>query len=303
MKNWLLVLCITLLTGSPSGAADITYATKATGGKFYAADANEVKDAVNSKVGNWITAKVYTANTQAVVHGGKLYICTSSHTSGASTEPGVGASWATVWTIGTITAEERALYDNAQPSLGTVGAAGNYLVEESGLGVHGLDIPGTWKLFYTDGSGGGLKEFSIGTIGTYLKSNGTGGAPTFETPIETPSTLPLTADTAISEAQLLANKFITNQAAAGEIDITLPAVSYHITRTIIVEEAQIVEVNPPTGETFDLSGTILTANYCIDSPATSGAKAVFTRMQTAAGSWIWSVDEVRGDWVDTGVSD
>jgi len=119
----------------------------------------------------------------------------------------------------------------------------------------------------------------------------------------TPSTLPLTTDTSITEAQLLTNKYITNQGASGEVDITLPAVSYHITRTVIVEETQIIEMNPPSGETFDLSGTVLTADYCIDSPATVGAKAVFTRMQNDSGTWIWSVDTVRGTWVDTGATD
>lgn len=121
--------------------------------------------------------------------------------------------------------------------------------------------------------------------------------------VTTPSTLALTTDTSVSEAQLLANKFITNQAASGEVDITLPAVSYHITRTVIAEEAQIIEMNPPSGESFDLSGTILDADDCIDSPATVGAKAVFTRMQDATGAWFWSVDIVRGTWTDTGASD
>ena len=119
----------------------------------------------------------------------------------------------------------------------------------------------------------------------------------------TPSTLDLTADASISATQLLANKFISNQGASGEVDITLPAVSYSITRTILITEAQIAEINPPSGEAFDLAGTALDADDCIDSPATVGAKAVFTRMQNASGTWHWSVDTVRGTWVDTGASD
>ena len=73
-----------------------------------------------------------------------------------------------------------------------------------------------------------------------------------------------------------------------------------MTRTIIVTETQIIEVRPPSGESFDLSGTLLDANDVIDSPATVGAKAVFTRMKNAAGTWFWSVDLVRGAWVDAG---
>jgi hypothetical protein len=46
--------------------------------------------------GAWASATEYTIN-QGVSNDGSSYICTSEHTSGASTEPGVGASWQTVW--------------------------------------------------------------------------------------------------------------------------------------------------------------------------------------------------------------
>ena len=118
-----------------------------------------------------------------------------------------------------------------------------------------------------------------------------------------PTRLELTSDTVITAEQLLANRYITNQGAAGEVDITLPAVDYSITRTIIVEEAQIIEVGPPAGEIFDLDGTLLDADDCVDSPATVGAKMVATRMQDAAGAWHWSLDTIRGLWIDTGPSD
>jgi len=45
----------------------------------------------------WATGLPYTANLTSVIYGGKHYICTSTHTAGSTTEPGVGASWATVW--------------------------------------------------------------------------------------------------------------------------------------------------------------------------------------------------------------
>jgi hypothetical protein len=118
-----------------------------------------------------------------------------------------------------------------------------------------------------------------------------------------PSTLALTTDTSISEAQILANKYITNQGASSEIDNTLPALSYHISKIIVVEEEQIIETCPPSGEAFDLSGTILDANDCVDSPAVVGTKAVITRKQNASGTWLWSWDVVRGTWSDTGASD
>lgn len=115
--------------------------------------------------------------------------------------------------------------------------------------------------------------------------------------------LDLTTDTTMTEAQILANKYISNQGAAGEVDLTLPAVSYAISVVFSVEEVLIIEVNPPSGELFDLNGTLLDANDCVDSPAIVGSKLVATRLQNAAGTWIWSLDAVRGTWVDTGASD
>jgi hypothetical protein len=77
------------------------------------------------------------------------------------------------------------LYTGKQDILGTVGAAGAYLIEESALGVKSMKVPGNWKLFYTDGSAAGIKEIAIGSIGSFLMSNGTGGAPSWELPSAT----------------------------------------------------------------------------------------------------------------------
>lgn len=65
----------------------------ASGGNLAAAN-NQVTKA-------WASGLPYTANVTSVIHGGKHYICTSTHTAGSTTEPGVGASWATVWKLGT----------------------------------------------------------------------------------------------------------------------------------------------------------------------------------------------------------
>lgn len=48
--------------------------------------------------GAWQTATAYVLN-DGVSNGGSSYICTQAHTSGASTEPGVGASWASYWDV------------------------------------------------------------------------------------------------------------------------------------------------------------------------------------------------------------
>lgn len=48
--------------------------------------------------GSWITSTAY-AVLDVVQNDGSGYICKSAHTSGASTEPGTGASWTTYWDI------------------------------------------------------------------------------------------------------------------------------------------------------------------------------------------------------------
>lgn len=113
----------------------------------------------------------------------------------------------------------------------------------------------------------------------------------------------LTEDTSITSAQIIANKYITNQGDAGEADLTLPAVSYAVVVIFVIEEVLNIEINPPAGEAFDLDGTTLDANDCVDSDSTVGSKISALRMQNAAGTWIWSLDSIRGTWIDRGAGD
>lgn len=117
------------------------------------------------------------------------------------------------------------------------------------------------------------------------------------------SKLDLTADTTLTEAQIRQYKYISNQGDDGEADLKLPAVSYAIGVIFSVEEAQNIEINPPTDEIFDLDGVALDANDCVDSDSTVGSKIAATRLQIADGTWRWSLDTIRGNWVDTGASD
>lgn len=63
---------------------------------------------IPNDTGAWVTATDYYVNTNSdgdiVSSGGSYYKCSADHTSGASTEPGVGASWATVWDLLTLPA-------------------------------------------------------------------------------------------------------------------------------------------------------------------------------------------------------
>ncbi len=69
-----------------TGAAGATGATGATGAAW------------DQWQGAWLTATAYV-ELDTVENDGSSYICTAGHTSGASTEPGTGASWATVWDL------------------------------------------------------------------------------------------------------------------------------------------------------------------------------------------------------------
>jgi hypothetical protein len=48
--------------------------------------------------GAWASSTAYSEN-DTIEHNGSGYVCTSAHTSGASTEPGVGASWTDKWDL------------------------------------------------------------------------------------------------------------------------------------------------------------------------------------------------------------
>lgn len=58
-------------------------------------------DGTSADTGDWITSTAYALNDRCyhtvTGYGKSVFRCTSAHTSGASTEPTVGASWATKW--------------------------------------------------------------------------------------------------------------------------------------------------------------------------------------------------------------
>ena len=53
---------------------------------------------LNWRTGGWVTATAYAVN-DGLAYNGESYRCSSAHTSGSTTEPGIGASWATVWEL------------------------------------------------------------------------------------------------------------------------------------------------------------------------------------------------------------
>lgn len=114
-------------TDNPSFAS-----VHASGGNLAAANAQVTK--------KWITGLSYTADVTSVIHGGQHYICTSTHTAGASTEPGVGASWATVWAV----ASGGATALNDLTDVDTAGAANGSVIKYNGSSwVVGTDSVGS----------------------------------------------------------------------------------------------------------------------------------------------------------------
>ena len=72
--------------------------------------------------GVWVTDTVYIEN-DAVSNGGSSYICTVEHTASATTEPGVGASWATYWDLmvsGGSGSDTTAIHDNIASEISAI---------------------------------------------------------------------------------------------------------------------------------------------------------------------------------------
>lgn len=122
----------------------------ASGGNLAAANAQVVK--------KWLTGLPYVTDVTAVVHGGNVYICTSDHTAGATTEPGVGASWATVWSLWGV-----AIYEPLK------GADDNYVTDVEKTAIGNLPANTTTELSGKVGTSGdetiaGIKTFSSSPV-------------------------------------------------------------------------------------------------------------------------------------------
>lgn len=100
----------------------------------------------------WVTATAYTANNQSVTHGGHVFVCTSNHTSGASTEPGTGADWATVWK-----------YHGSDLYAAALGADDNYVTDAEKTRIGELEAADNVVFGNITAEGGTLKAGVGGT--------------------------------------------------------------------------------------------------------------------------------------------
>jgi hypothetical protein len=328
----------------------------------------------------WMTGLSYTTNETSVIHGGQHYVCTSSHTAGASTEPGVGASWATVWAV----ASGGASTLNDLTDVDTTGAANGSVIKYNGSSwVIGSDNSGagatvsdtaydatSWNAItdvapsknavrdwieslpslvistgLTDNSGtvsvtnpvtaeafsgsgwnadtegltrndaydythiadtdddGLPNKVDLATAGM-VKVDSSGvlsiGASGVDYEASTPATKIVATTAGISEADLLAAKYVSNYGASGTVIMTLPAPSYNVSRAFISEAAQIIQVKPPSGEALSTPIGTQTADEVVSCPASVGNVLVATRYKTGASTWAWRVDPVNGVWSESG---
>ena len=109
--------------------------------------------------------------------------------------------------------------------------------------------------------------------------------------------------TAFSEANMKANKYLTNQGETVELDVILVAVSYPIGGVISNEEALVTEICPPSGEIIYLDGVALDANDCVDSDGAVRSLASYFRFQDASAAWHYHILSITGAWTDTGATD
>lgn len=118
--------------------------------------------------GGWQTATAYTRN-QALTHNDVTYRATADHTSGSTTEPGVGANWETVWEVmlgaivlgdGSVTLAK--LANVATDKLLGRDAAGSGAPTEIGV-TGGLEFDGSNNLRMADGGTTNAKLADIAT--------------------------------------------------------------------------------------------------------------------------------------------
>ena len=96
MKKIFVLLAVIMLFSLPAHAARQTIADGNTILTY-----SDINDGHNANYGElyggypakWTSGETYTASNRLVVHDEKVYICTSTHTAAAATEPDNGASW------------------------------------------------------------------------------------------------------------------------------------------------------------------------------------------------------------------
>ena len=154
------------------------------------ASAKSIKSYVDSKgftwKGAWATSTAYAVN-DTVESNGSGYVCTSAHTSGATTEPGVGASWTDNWDLfveglpepnlttatttnltGVITGNGSVIGSKANPTGDIVGTTDTQTLTNKTINVSDNTLSGMLDWFYPIGT---IYETTSTDLDTTTKMN------------------------------------------------------------------------------------------------------------------------------------
>jgi parallel beta-helix repeat protein len=149
--------------------------TKPGSGASWTADWNQ-QYWVASLVQPWATGTVYAVGA-ATNDGSAFYVCTAAHTSGATTEPGVGASWTSYWALQTVTLDSFIFSHNFSS-----GHTSSNAITWAGTNGQILMQQGTIAPISSPGAGASSEQFGAGaTTGANADSTAIGNSATTAT--------------------------------------------------------------------------------------------------------------------------
>ena len=162
-----------------SGTAYTTGSLVSDGGSYYQSLASHTATAgdepgvgaswathwILSLVQPWVTGTVYAIGAATWVSSA-FYVCTAAHTSGSTTQPGVGVSWASCWALQTVTLDNFIFSHNFSSGHTTSDA-----ITWAGTNGQILMQQGTISAISSPGAGASSEQFGAGaTTGTAVSA-------------------------------------------------------------------------------------------------------------------------------------
>lgn len=140
----------------------------------------------------------------------------------------------------------------------------------------GMAFGGNWKTYYSDGTGY-VKELALGTTGSYLKSTGTGGAPTFDNNV---------ADTTYTYTTTILEYNVAQNTNGARITVSTEAMAF--INTEVIDEGNFCTVNGDStftlaAGTYDIEAN---ANICHQNTSSGAITGRFYLEKTSDGSTL-----------------
>ena len=167
--------------------------------------------------GDWATSTAY-ALRDGVYDDGSSYRCILAHTSGASTEPGVGADWQTYWAVvalkGNLTAEFTAAETNAANSATAAAASASAAADsEAAAAISETNAAGSEAAAAASASAASTSETNAGNSATAASNSATAAA-TSEANAATSETNAATSETNAAASAVAADGSATSSEAS-----------------------------------------------------------------------------------------